>query len=58
MQLRQQKNAGYSAQDSRTARVMSLKNKLSLEIEENETRKLMGSCVPMAVDKLKKLVGG
>jgi len=46
--------AGYSAK-SAEQQGYELKNKLSLEIE-NETRRLMGSCVPMAVDKLKKLV--
>ena len=48
------KDAGYSAKTAEQ-QGYELKNKLSLEIE-NETRKLMGSCVPMAVDKLKKLV--
>ena len=46
--------AGYSPATAQQ-QGYELKNKLSLEIE-NETRKLMGSCVPMAVDKLKKLV--
>ena len=48
------KNAGYSPKTAEQ-QGYELKNKLSLEIED-ETRKLMGSCVPMAVDKLKKLV--
>ena len=48
------KNAGYSVKTAEQ-QGYELKNKLAIEIE-NETRKLMGSCVPMAVDKLKKLV--
>ena len=48
------KDAGYSVKTAEQ-QGYELKNKLAIEIE-NETRKLMGSCVPMAVDKLKKLV--